>query len=773
MMKKVLFILLTTLSVNVFAQNISDTLHVAHYDLNLDFTDFSNHQLYACANLYLVTRVPSLSNITLDLQDLTVDSVIIQNQQVLFNQQNNKLIIHYNSTLGDTTLASVYYHGAPVQDSYWGGFYYSGEYCYNMGVGFESYPHNFGRCWFPCLDVFNDKSSYTLHVRTQHNKMAICGGMLTDSLTLADSTRLWTWQLDQPIPTYLASLAVGPYRLYADTFQGMERVIPIEIYAQPNSVDNVAGSFTNLKTILRLYESLFGPYRWPRVGYVAVNFTSGAMEHACNIAYPNAAINGNSDNELLYSHELFHHWFGDLITCARAEEMWINEGFATFSEPLVNGLLNSTSTEDGYRSYLRDIHHNTLKDIVKKDGAHYALDNVPQSVTYGMHSYEKGGLIVHTLRYYMGDSLFFAACRSLLNQYAFQTVSSAQLFNHFSQASGLNLTDFYEGWVHQPGFLHFSIDSIVPQQGNNYRVYLQQKKWAANHFANSNRVDLTFVAANRAMHTVRNAAFSGQYGWVDVTLPFVPVFGIVDYDEHLADAVFDDTKTMTSGNWSPSETNCTVKLVDFPDSVLVRVEHNLVSPDIPENLPDDIVQMSDNHYWTINLAYRQDAKMIPQGTLKFRYQAAISTQYDYALIHGYAQDNVKLLYRATTADPWRIVPVTNSGNNQAGTLTTEFLASGQYCLAVGTPTAEVGSYDEQPYLRCVPNPAQQELNIQLQGCTGNVKADIYNVQGRQVAHLKLQSGHNYLNISNFSSGLYFIKVKTKKGKDMTERFIVR
>ena len=128
------------------------------------------------------------------------------------------------------------------------------------------------------MDEFTDKSTYSFHIRTQNGKMAVCNGLLTDSLTLADSTRVWSWQLDLPVPTYLVSMAVGNYMCYSDTYQGMERVIPIQIYAAPNIYPNIPGSFVHLKEVLHQFETHFGPYRWPRVGYVCVAMTGGAID---------------------------------------------------------------------------------------------------------------------------------------------------------------------------------------------------------------------------------------------------------------------------------------------------------------------------------------------------------------------------------------------------------------------------------------------------------------------------------------------------------------
>lgn len=768
-MKKLFTLVFVFASVLLFAQNTSDSIHVVHYNLNLDIRDFSTHTIYGQANITMVPKINDLNRINLDLQGLTVDSVIVNNMSRSFSQSGSKLNISTTPlSHGDTANVRVFYHGVPIQDSRWGGFYFSGEYCYNMGVAFDYQPHNFGRCWFPCIDEFTDKSTYTIHVRTESNKMAVCGGLLTDSLTLNDSSKVWTWDLSDPVPTYLASVAVGDYQLYSDTFHGMERVIPIQIYAQPSTINKVPGSFVHLKDILRLYERLFGPYRWQRVGYVGVNFSSGAMEHATNIAYPNLAINGNTTYESLYAHELFHHWFGDLITCEKAEEMWINEGFATYSEALVADLL-----ENNYLGYLRDMHRDVLQNMESNDGGHFALDNVPQNVTYGTHSYDKGALIIHNLRGYLGDSLFFGGLQDLLNHHAFQNISSQAFFNYLSQATGTDLTGFYEGWVHQPGFLHFSIDSIRPLQQNQYRVFLHQKLHHANHFANDNRLDLTFVSSDRQLFTVSGITFSGEYGHADVTLPFAPMFGMVDYHEKIMDATVDYTESLVSGDtWSSTDAFCTVKLESFPDTVLVRIEHNLVNPDAPNDLPEGLYAMSDNHYWNVGLAYNTAVNTIPTGYLQFRYRRGLPGQLDYELFgsEAYSTDNLKLLYREDASQPWRVIPYTRGGSPYAGTMKTHFLQSGQYCFAVGDITADIEGHANRKF-QVYPNPVQNQLNIQIDLMGKNAKAAIMDSTGKIMKVFKIKSGSNRISVSALPAGHYFIIVNYNNNNIISKQFI--
>ena len=356
-----------------FAQQRTDSVHVAHYDINLSVVDFTTKVIDGYTDLTVVAKVGNLSQIRLDLMALTTDSVKVNQQPATFSHIWQSLLVNVPTMQsGDTATVRVYYHGVPAHDDYFGGFYFTGGYAYNVGVALSDIPHSYGRCWYPCLDEFTDKSSYGFHIRTQSNHKAVCNGLLTDSLTLADSTRLWTWQLDEMIPAYLVSMAVGDYLCYADTFQGMQATIPIQIYAAPNIYPNIPASFANLKEVLRQDEAHFGPYRWPRVGYVCVGMTGGAMEHATNIALPNAAVNGTLAYETTIMHELFHHWFGDLITCERPEEMWINEGFADYSEALLMEWLYTTEIYNTYADYIRDEHINTLQNLAKQDGGLYA-----------------------------------------------------------------------------------------------------------------------------------------------------------------------------------------------------------------------------------------------------------------------------------------------------------------------------------------------------------------------------------------------------------------
>ena len=140
-----------------FAQQRTDSVHIAHYDLHLSVVDFSNHVIDGYTDLTTVAKVNNLNQIRLDLKFLTCDSVFVGNSAATFSQVGEHININVPAMQnGDTAALRVYYHGTPGHDDGFGGFYYNGEYAYIVGVALQDQPHSYGRCWFPCMDEFTE-----------------------------------------------------------------------------------------------------------------------------------------------------------------------------------------------------------------------------------------------------------------------------------------------------------------------------------------------------------------------------------------------------------------------------------------------------------------------------------------------------------------------------------------------------------------------------------------------------------------------------------------
>jgi len=766
-MKHIILILAALITMaTANAQQRTDSLHVAHYDLNLSVVDFTGHTIDGYTDITVVAKVNNLTQVRLDLKALTTDSVFVNGAATTFSHLGESLLVTVPAMqTGDTATVRVHYHGTPAHDSYFGGFYFNGQYAYNYGVALNDVPHAYGRCWFPCMDEFTDKSSYSFHIRTESDKRGVCNGLLTDSLQLTDGTMLWSWQLDEKIPTYLASIAVSDFSCYADTFHGIEKVIPIEIYTSPSLNPNVAATFIHLKDVLRKYEEYFGPYRWPRVGYVCVPASGGAMEHATNIALPNAAVSGTLFYESTIMHELFHHWFGDLITCERPEEMWINEGFADYSEALIQEWLYNTDTYDAYADHIKSEHNSTLTGLADQDGSLYPLDNVPQEHTYGMHSYQKGGQVIHTLRHYMGDSLFFNSLKQLLDHYAYQNVNSEEFFTYLSQVSGMNLMDFYEDWIHQPGFLDFDVESITGHGCGIFAVKVRQKGYGTNHLGTNVPVDVTLVSEDMEMVTIEDQLVSGDTTELMVFSSFTPVFAILDHHGKLNDATIDETKKISStGNVTFNDTYCSANISQVEDTALVHVEHHYVAPTAPDPLPDGYYKFSTTHYWSVH--YTGNIS----GEWKFKLLRS-ANHLDYTLFDGgYDFDNLKLMYRPDGQSQWTPVPYTRTGSPYSATLATSEMLPGQYCFAIADASVSVNAFEEMP-LNVYPNPANNTLMLKTDAEKAD-KAVIFDSLGHKVKTLKVTDNLQEINVNNLPAGNYII-VLYHKGKSVARTLFVK
>ncbi|MDL2262981.1 M1 family metallopeptidase, partial [Bacteroidales bacterium OttesenSCG-928-I21] len=574
---------------------------------------------------------------------------------------------------------SVYYHGNPVKDpSGFGGFYFSSDYAFNMGVAISDIPHNYGKTWFPCNDNFTDRATYEFLITTKSEHTAVCNGELLSAIENEENnTKTFNWKLNETIPTYLAAISVGNYFCYESTYNGLSGEIPISIYVYPGDSAKASRSFENLNTALSIFEDKFGVYKWNRVGYVAVPFNGGAMEHATNISIGRTFINGSLEYEDLFYHELAHHWFGDLITCSSAEDMWINEGWATYCETIFREFMYGRENAINYR---RNSHIKVIKDYNVTDGDFLALYPMDQSLTYSSTVYEKGGSVAHALRGYLGDNIFFTAIKEFLNRYSFKAVSSYDLRDFLTEYTGIDMTDFFDAWVFSGGFVHYSIDStqITPMENNfDVTIYMKQKLRGRTTFANSNRVEISFLD-NNFNPTTKIMEFDGELGEQTFSIPFYPTLILCDYNEILSDATTDITKIFTepqnSVNYNTTYFRSKIIGATENEPALLRVTHNFVAPDnFKENIQGLVI--ADNRFWTIEGNFPSSF----HANGEFSYNRYNSARLDADFISN-STDSLVLLYRADRSKNWKISNATNYASSQKLILDT--LKAGEYALAI-------------------------------------------------------------------------------------------
>lgn len=706
----------------------SDSVDLVFTQINLTITDFAGQTIAGNANILAQPKVAGVTEVRFDLLGMTIDSVGWLNGPVTWNYDGASLRIQFPAPL-DTAVGMgslhIAYHGQPVQDaSNWGGWYWQSPYAYNLGVGFDADPHNFGRAWFPCFDNFVERCSFRFRIQTAPDKPAYCNGFLvSDQIDPVTGLRNRMWWIQDDIPSYLACVAVGPFTSFTRTYAGETGPVPVEIAVAPGDSTKLKNSFANLPDALACYEYWFGPYRWNKIGYSIVPFTGGAMEHATNIAYPRFAVDGSLAYETLMAHEFSHHWWGDLATCTTAEDMWLNEGWAVFSEHLFTEWVYG---RPAYLNAVRDNFLNVLQNTHVAEGGYRAVSGVPHDLTYGQHVYNKGAVVAHNLRGYLGDSLFRQGARQALDLNQFDDWSSAGLRDRLEAATGVELDDFFHDWVFSPGFFDVTVDSVRTvfspvDAPTEMTVFVKQKRRGAPHFYQNVPVEFTFVDDFWNRQT-RTGVVSGETDTLVFQFPawgpaprwvWVNTNGLLTFARAEREKVL---KTPGSTSFNPARMDFKINTMTPGDSVLVRIEHHWAMPDTAGSANPAGYRLS-NRYWTI------DGDWPATG---FDAQASVfydgQGQLDQLDVELFAQtspseDSILLLYRPGAGHAWTQWPTylkntLGSAVNRYGLLRIDHVLPGQYAIAKGESTTAAYSPSLKSFgVRISPNPASASIRI--------------------------------------------------------------
>jgi len=731
----------------------SDSLDILHTDITLSLLTIP--QLQATSVLTIAAKVNNVPGIRLDLEALTVDAVQANGSPATFSQSGNSLLITFPAPLspGQLMTLSIDYQGLPKQDdSGWGGIYNQTPYHYNLGVGFAADPHSFGRAWFPCFDNFVERCSFEFHITSLAGRPAYCNGTL-QSETAQNGQVTRHWKLDEPIPSYLACYATGPYVSWKRTING----IPVEIAAAAVDTNKVRVTFQHLPQALQCFQAWYGPYKWPKIGYSLVPFNAGAMEHATNIAIMRSAIDGTLNFETLWAHELSHHWWGDLATCTTAEDMWLNEGWAVYSEHLFTEFVYGKTA---FQNAVRDNFLNVLQNAHVSEGGYRAVSGVPHSITYGDHVYKKGAVVAHNLRGYLGDTLFQKGIAVALANTNFDDWSSADFRDQLTAATGYDMTSFFEDWVFSPGFTHFSVDStqIVPTGGEFVvKVFVKQKLRGAPQFYQQVPLEFTFVnAAHQRLN--QTATVSGEQSMVTFMLPFLPEFVWLNTNLHLTLARSDKEVVLKNSlTQNLTFAKISITATTLPDSALVRAEYHFVRPDTAGCNPQGY-KITDR-YWTIEgdfpAGFAGNAGIFYDGRGQLdQLDAELFAQ------NGPSEDDIRLLYRTKPGQPWQEYPTyfknkLASPTDKHGFIRIDHVQPGQYTLGKGSSVATHEAGRQLLMATATPNPARSEIRLRAEGKFDKVL--LVNADGGSVRDWKLPLGQQAdLQVESVPAGQYWL-----------------
>ena len=379
---------------------------------------------------------------------ISVDEVTYNGESLEFSQNEDVLTCIFKTSLVEGKLDSikVVYSGVPES----GILSISQDFHGNNDdpiIATLSEPYG-AKDWWPCKQDLIDKiDSIEVIIETPKEYRSVSNGLMIGE-PIEGETRITTWKHKYPIPAYLIAIAVTNYEdftIYYDNIEGES--LPILNHVYPEDLESAKISIETTKLALELFEKLFEIYPYSKERYGHAQFSwGGGMEHAT------VSFMGGFSEDLI-AHELAHQWFGDKITCGSWSDIWLNEGFATY----LTGL-----TYEDYKGDFDGWLNGKINHVTQYPGGSvYVTDTTDMGTIFSSRlAYSKGAMVLHMLRWKMGDDDFFTAIKNYLkdDKLKYSYAKTPDLISHCESVSGLDLTKFFDQWIYKEGYPSYAVE---------------------------------------------------------------------------------------------------------------------------------------------------------------------------------------------------------------------------------------------------------------------------------------------------------------------------
>ena len=549
------------LEVNSNTQNYDITYHKLEFNVDPAVYNIAGKITTA------YTALANMNSLTFDLSNnLIVSSVKINNVSLAFTQNTNELIITLPNTqlIGAQATVEVIYSGAPPQNGFFA-FTSSTHGPSNTPVIYTLSEPFGARDWWPCKQDLNDKiNTIDVYITAPSQYVSVSNGVEPEAPVINGNLKTTHFRHNYPIPAYLICMAVTNYTIINQTGGTTPNTFPIINYIYPES-DNTSLRTQLLQTplLLNLFGSLIENYPFANEKYGHAQFGwGGGMEHT-TVSFMQNFGRG------LIAHELAHQWFGDKITCGTWKDIWLNEGFATYLAALV------VENFDGPAAFVTE-KANMIGNITSSaGGALYLTDAEALSVNrifdYRL-SYNKGAMVLHMLRFKMGDAVFFQGLRNYLadSNLAFKYAITSDLKLHLEAVYGSSLNEFFNDWVYNQGYPIYNITVQNTAVGQAKITVSQTTSHSSVPFFEM-PVPVRLLSANgQTQDVVVNNTVNGEQ--FNISVPFT-----------VAGVQFDPAKNIISRMSTATLENANFN-IDNAIQIFPNPSATTISVSIPENI---------------------------------------------------------------------------------------------------------------------------------------------------------------------------------------------
>lgn len=422
---------------------------------------------------YKILAISDIDSFALSLHsDLVIDSILYLNQKLNPIRQNDEFLLVFSNAINKNNFfeLSIFYHGAPPQSGF-GSFIQ--DFHENTPVIWTlSEPYG-ASDWWPCKNDLKDKiDSSDIYVTTPMNNLAAGNGKLISIDTIGNQL-VHHWRHRFPIASYLVAIGVTNYESYSNYLYEGKDTLEILNYVYPESLADAKIGTAETASMIHLYDSLFVKYGFFDEKYGHAEFGwGGGMEHQTMSFVTSFGFE-------LTAHELAHQWFGDMVTCKSWEDIWLNEGFATYLsglcyEHLLNGI------------YWIPFKRGNINRVTSLPGGSVKCTDTTNvnRIFDGRLSYSKGAMILHQLRWILGDDVFFSALKNYLNDpfLKYNFAKTDDLMRHFEAASGKDLKWYFKDWYEGEGYPSYSINWQNINNGVTIQVNQSQSHPSVSFF---------------------------------------------------------------------------------------------------------------------------------------------------------------------------------------------------------------------------------------------------------------------------------------------------
>jgi aminopeptidase N len=443
-----------------------------HYDLALDL-GMKDGSLAGKVSILLRTLSGSVE---LHAAALQIDSVTINGRQAGWDSAGTEMIrLDPGGTYapGETLSIDLWYRRLQgVRRPSWrdGYYWFSSDSLLGLPatVGYTMSEPSDARFWIPCNDQPWDKATADISVTVPDGVVAASNGRLIERRSNANGTTTWHWREGHQVAPYLLCVTASAFTVSSLPFvRAAGDTIPLQYYAWREDSASCAAFLPTVRAMMEMLSSRFGPYPFDKYGMtVVVPFAFGGMEHQTLTTMHRAL---KTDTAVVV-HELAHQWWGDLVTCGTWEDIWLNEGFASYSEALWEESRGGPARLNTYLNTAFDDFNNA-----SWEGAIYA----PESQGFDLFCsavYSKAAWVLHTLRGLLGDSVFFRSLLAYRGRYTERNATTDQLQAVVDSVSGRDTRWFFQQWIRGRGWPEYACSWIW--RADTLRVTIAQQQRA-------------------------------------------------------------------------------------------------------------------------------------------------------------------------------------------------------------------------------------------------------------------------------------------------------